>query len=326
MSIHLYFHIYKKHSGIDSRALKNSIDWIYPHTFCKQLMHSFFFFFSKQFAIDLSLKWSVGPASVSMDYELCLIFRLDHLQRRYLNFAGSAWVEERCTARGSNRTAAQSSVARTASRSHACTRVQALGKRAHVCLRPVSVYVCMLLFTGWTQTYGPSSVASNSCGVVCETVIVSGKLSQETLCSSGLKAVGVGAGGGGRWRGGSKSMWCSQQQLDACKDEAKGETLGLSLLFSPAAAATEYLKGSKFTWTPEWASRGRGPQAKTWAMADAPELSAVPCPTCPEQIDYSFRTRVAFFSPLDWRWMDISSMFSLWWWIVSWQCCFSAFI
>lgn len=137
-----------------------------------------------------------------MDYELCLICGLDHLQRRYLNVAGSAWVEKRCTARGSNRTAAQSSVARTASRSHACTRVQALGKRAHVCLRPVSVYVCMLLFTGWMQTYGPSSVASNSCGAVCETVIVSGKLSQETLCSSGLKAVGVGV------------AWGAQSQCD----------------------------------------------------------------------------------------------------------------
>lgn len=43
----------------------------------------------------------------------------------------------------------------------------------------------------------------------------------------------------------------------------------VSLLFSPAAvaaaavAAAEYLKGPKFTRTPEWAARGRGPQAKT---------------------------------------------------------------
>lgn len=89
------------------------------------------------------------------------------------------------------------------------------GKRAHVCLRPVSVYVCMLLFTGWMQTYGPSSVASNSCGAVCETVIVSGKLSQETLCSSGLKAVGVGVGGAA-WEVKvdvmfSAATWCVQR-------------------------------------------------------------------------------------------------------------------
>lgn len=43
MSIHVYIFIpiYKKHIEIDSRALKDSTDWIYPNTFCMQLKQFF---------------------------------------------------------------------------------------------------------------------------------------------------------------------------------------------------------------------------------------------------------------------------------------------
>lgn len=79
--------------------------------------------------------------------------------------------------------------------------------------------------------------------VVCETVIVSGKLSQEAICSSGLKAAG------GR--------------QPRCKGDARGERL--RRLCSPAAAAataTEYLTRPKLRRSPEWAARGRTPRPR----------------------------------------------------------------
>lgn len=161
-----------------------------------------------------------------------------HLQQRYSNAAGSVWVEERCTARGLNRTATP------------CTRV----------------YMCMLLFTGWMQTQGPSS---NSCGAVCETVIVSGKLSQKSLCSSGLKAAGVEGRGVKLNVKFSVATWCVQRWSQRWNSKSES-------VFPPAAA--EYLKGPKLTRTPEWAARGRSlrPRLERWPMLQSRLLCHVP--------------------------------------------------
>lgn len=150
----------------------------------------------------------------------------------------------------------------------------------------------MLLFTGWMQTHGTSS---NSCGAVCETVIVSGKLSQKSLCSSGLKAAGVegeGAGGVKLDVKFSAATWCVQRWSQRWNSESESA-------LSPCCCCCWIFEKAQTHTDPRVGCTGQGPppQAETWAMADAPEPSAVPCPTCPEQIDYSFRTCLAFFPP-----------------------------
>lgn len=45
---------------------------------------------------------TIGPANSSMDYELCFISRLEHLERQHYNAAGSVWVEKGIIAQGSH--------------------------------------------------------------------------------------------------------------------------------------------------------------------------------------------------------------------------------
>lgn len=111
--------------------------------------------------------------------------------------------------------------------------------------------------------------------VVCAMVIVSGKLSQDTICSSGLKAAG-----------GSPSRPTTQ-----CVQRWSQRWMSASALL-PCCCRFEM---DQTHTDPGVGCTGQDPQAETWAMTDALELSAVACPTCPQQIDYSFRTRTAIF-------------------------------
>lgn len=202
---------------------------------------------------------------------------------------------------------------------HTCSGA---GKRAPLCLRPVSVYVCVLLFTGM-QTQGPlfSRFQFLRCclqdGYSFRQAVAGNSLLQWTKsCRSG----------GGRSR-------CSQRQLHACVDEAKGETLSLRLLFSPCCCCRCYcccccwiFERAHIHTNPRVGCTGQGPPGRD--LSDGWRSGAVCCAMShlPWADWLQLQDLRGFFFSLYWRWMDISSMFSLWWSIVSWQCCFSVFI
>lgn len=121
-------------------------------------------------------------------------------------------------------------------------------------------------------TRRPSPVASNCCGAVWEMVIASGKLSQETLCSSGLKAAGVGVGG---W-GGSKpdamfsaATWWVQRWSQRWNSESESALFPL-LLLNIWKGPLPHRPQSGLQW-------GRGPQVEPADLSDGWCSGAVCC-------------------------------------------------
>lgn len=143
---------------------------------------------------------SMGPMSFLMDYELCLISRLEDLRWQYYNAAGSVWVEKGIIAQGLNQI----------DPSQTCTerRKQKWNK---------GVIFSQLLFMPYRKQHSFWQA-------------VAGMHFSQTLCSTGLKA----AGGFYSLHHSGCHTLSTGQQLDVCKGETKGETL--TLLFSPAAA------------------------------------------------------------------------------------------
>lgn len=171
-------------------------------------------------------------------------------------------------------------------------------------VRGCTFHVCLsvLLFAVTMQT-------QQALLVVCEMVIVSGKLSQDTICSIGLKAAG-----GSRSRRKADNSVCAKvkPEVKVCVCSAPLLPLWLLKIWNGPNSHGRGLHGA-------------GPPGRD--LSDDWRSGAVCCGVShlprADWLQLQDLHGYLFFNTLQWRQMDIFSMFSLWWWIVSWQCCFS---